>query len=188
MTDYQKKSMDFVGLKDKYEISYLDLKPEEITFKGKLNEPVHSWFRLTPSYSPYLVRLIIQRMELGKDKKVLEPFAGTGTTLIECKKAGIESFGVEINPILHTIAKGVTNWDLDLGKVGDIFDSLIAKTEMDIEKNKEIDLESFPAKLNIEIPKIHDVFRWWKPEILRDLLICRNNIVNWEFLKIIGIS
>jgi DNA modification methylase len=176
MTNYQKKLVDFLDFKDKYEIMYLNLKPEEITFKGKLIEPVHSWFRLTPSYSPYLVRLMINYLRLNKEKKVLEPFTGTGTTLIECKKAGIESYGVEINPILYSIAKGAINWDLNTDLLNDIISLYIKGITENIEKNKEILIESFPSKLNIEIPKIHDVFRWWRPEILKDLLICKENM------------
>jgi hypothetical protein len=32
---------------------------QEVTFKGGLSESVHNWFRLTPSYSPELVRFFI---------------------------------------------------------------------------------------------------------------------------------
>ncbi len=42
--------------------------------------------------------------------RVLDPFCGTGTTLVECKKQGIPSEGLESNPVVHFAACTKTNW------------------------------------------------------------------------------
>jgi len=41
---------------------------------------------------------------------VLDPFAGTGTTLVECKKAGVKSIGVEVNPFTHLVSSVKVDW------------------------------------------------------------------------------
>ena len=44
---------------------------------------------------------------------ILDPFCGTGTTLVECKKQGIPSVGLEANPIAHFAAQVKLDWSLD---------------------------------------------------------------------------
>ena len=43
--------------------------------------------------------------------KVLDPFCGTGTTLVECKKLGVPSLGVEANPMAHFASEVKVDWD-----------------------------------------------------------------------------
>jgi hypothetical protein len=43
----------------------------------------------------------------------LDPFCGTGTTLVECKKPGIPSVGAEVNPIAHFASSTKVRWDVD---------------------------------------------------------------------------
>ena len=44
--------------------------------------PVHEWYRFVLSYPPHLVRRYIERFGLTKHHWVLDPFCGTGTTLV----------------------------------------------------------------------------------------------------------
>ena len=37
----------------------------DVTFLNGLSEPVHRWFRLTPSYSPELVRFLVKELACG---------------------------------------------------------------------------------------------------------------------------
>ncbi|HEV7126192.1 MAG TPA: DNA methyltransferase, partial [Ktedonobacterales bacterium] len=59
---------------------------------------VHEWYRFVLSFPPHLVREYLQRFKVGSEQRVLDPFCGTGTVLVECKKLGIPSVGVEANP------------------------------------------------------------------------------------------
>jgi 16S rRNA G966 N2-methylase RsmD len=47
--------------------------------------------------------------------RVLDPFAGSGTTLLACLVDGNQGVGVEISPYMAMAARARTNWDLDLG-------------------------------------------------------------------------
>src|ERR1039457_448795 len=59
----------------------------------------HDWYRFVLSFPAHLVRTYIERFELEPKHTVLDPFCGTGTTLVECKKLGIPSHGIESNPM-----------------------------------------------------------------------------------------
>jgi tRNA G10 N-methylase Trm11 len=78
---------------------------EEYVVKDKMNQmvsedrPVHDWYRFVLSYPPHLVRYYLQRFGVDNRHQVLDPFCGTGTTIVECKKLGIPSVGVEANPM-----------------------------------------------------------------------------------------
>ena len=37
----------------------------------------------------------------------------------------------------------------------------------------DLDVTQFPEKLGISLPKIHNVFRWWDKDVLKDLLVAR---------------
>ncbi len=49
---------------------------------------------------------------------MLDPFVGTGTTLIECKKRGINSIGIDANPVTAFASRVKTTWDIDLDEYG----------------------------------------------------------------------
>jgi len=73
----------------------------------------HDWYRFVLSFPPHLVRDYIQRFGLTARHLVLDPFCGTGTTLVECKKRGIPSVGVEANPMAHFASQVKVDWSPD---------------------------------------------------------------------------
>ena len=75
--------------------------------------PVHEWYRFVLSYPPHLVRDYVRRFGLKSGALVLDPFCGTGTTLVECKKLGIDSVGFEANPVVHFAAQTKLDWSGD---------------------------------------------------------------------------
>jgi hypothetical protein len=72
---------------------------ERFTFRGNVTASRHGWLRLTPAYSVHLVRELAEQ-RLDGAGPVLDPFGGTGTTLVTCAQLGIECAGVDLNPFL----------------------------------------------------------------------------------------
>ena len=70
----------------------------------------HDWYRFVLSFPPHLVREYIDRFDLGGNSVVLDPFCGTGTTLVESQRHGIQSIGVEGNPVAHFASSVKTDW------------------------------------------------------------------------------
>jgi len=74
------------------------------------DRPVHEWYRFVLSYPPHLVRDYLDYFGTTYKDLVLDPFCGTGTTLVECKKSGIPSVGIEANPMAHLACTVKTDW------------------------------------------------------------------------------
>lgn len=154
-------------------VRYNHIPVQQSTFKAGLAAHVHRWFRLTPSFGPDLVREMLGQLECNKDEVVLDPFSGASTTLIESKLEGHDSYGFEINPFLHWVGKTSLNWNLS--------ESALEETKDHIEqefrsKKKIISFDSLEAN-GYEIPKIHNPLRWWRPDVLADLLILKKSII-----------
>jgi len=74
---------------------------------------VHEWYRFVLSFPPHLVREYLARFGIGRRHRVLDPFCGTGTVLVECKKLGIPSLGIEANPMAHFASQVKVDWTPD---------------------------------------------------------------------------
>lgn len=77
------------------------------------DRPVHDWYRFVLSYPPHLVREYLERFGLNATSCVLDPFAGTATTLVEAKKRQVPSVGVEAHPLAHFAGHVKTDWTPD---------------------------------------------------------------------------
>ena len=84
--------------------------------KNKLlqhDRPVHDWYRFVLSYPPHLVRKYIEEFGLGSDDTLLDPFCGTGTTVVEAKLCKVPSIGLEANRFAKFAGAVKLNWGID---------------------------------------------------------------------------
>jgi len=81
------------------------------------DRPAHDWYRFVLSYPPHLVRDYAERFHLTAHQRVLDPFCGTGTTIVECKRLGIPSVGIEANPMAHFASRQKVNWSCDADRL-----------------------------------------------------------------------
>lgn len=75
--------------------------------------PVHRWYRFVLSFPPHLVRDYLHEFDLKAGGMVLDPFCGTGTTLVECKKSGVRSVGLEAMPMARFASQAKIDWQVD---------------------------------------------------------------------------
>lgn len=78
-----------------------------------LDLPVHDWYRFVLSFPPHLVREYMKKFGLNDQSLVLDPFCGTGTTVVECKKNGISAIGIEALPMPYFATMVKTDWEID---------------------------------------------------------------------------
>jgi DNA modification methylase len=97
--------------------------PDSVSGRGRSNgamnklsredRAVHDWYRFVLSFPPHLVSDYIQRFQLNHRHRILDPFCGTGTTLVEAKKRGIPSAGTEANPLAHFASSVKLDWTIN---------------------------------------------------------------------------
>ncbi|MBI5463397.1 MAG: hypothetical protein HY966_00410 [Ignavibacteriales bacterium] len=167
---------DYIVHYEKHKIRYEFPVVGDVTFLNGLSEPVHRWFRLTPSYSPELVRYLVQELRCDRETLVCDPFLGKGTTGIELKKLGIPFVGIEINPLLKLASEYALTWEVEQSKFAEHWKETLAKIEETIDGFKGVTLENVIAEKKLKLPPIHDVFRWWKKYVLRDLLLIKESL------------
>lgn len=101
---------DWVGYKDNTTFS-------DSRKNGRLNKldhedrAFHDWYRFVLSFPPHLVREYLDRFDIGKGDAVLDPFCGTGTTLIEAKRLGYSPIGFEANSMAHFASTTKCDWN-----------------------------------------------------------------------------
>lgn len=98
--------------------------------------PIHDWYRFVLSFPPHLVKDYIIKFGIQTNQVVLDPFAGTGTTLVECKKNGIRSYGCETNPIANFASTVKTNWNISGEELLAHATKVAQIAEKNIQKNK----------------------------------------------------
>ena len=75
---------------------------------------VHDWYRFVLAFSDQLVTSMLSKFQIEPGATVLDPFVGTGTTLVECQKLGIHGVGLDANPLTAFASRVKTNWAIDL--------------------------------------------------------------------------
>ncbi len=150
-----------------YKLSYcLDL-GLLATFIPNRRLPVYNWYPYKEGYSRDLVFLIADMFGLKAGDTVLDPFCGTGTTLLACKERGINATGYDVSPIA-------------------VFASKVKTRDYDTEKLRESIRNLFKIKFSRPEIKIDSgvVMRSFSKYALQDILFFRDNILKIEDEKI----
>ena len=80
------------------------------TFADNVGLPIHRWFRYSAGFSAEWARDLIEAQRAEGRRTIFDPFAGSGTTLLEAEKAGLEAIGAESHPFVARVAKGKLLW------------------------------------------------------------------------------
>lgn len=81
------------------------------TFADNMKLPIHRWFRYSAGFSAEWVESLINEKTRDSLFTILDPFAGSGTTLIAAEKSGVISYGLESHPFVAKIAGTKLLWN-----------------------------------------------------------------------------
>lgn len=65
---------------------------------------VHGLHEYKGKFNPQVAKSLLNIFGVQPGDNVLDPFCGSGTTLVECEHMGIQSFGTDLNPLAVYIA------------------------------------------------------------------------------------
>ncbi len=83
-----------------------------ITFRSNESAPVHRWWPYVQGFSADFVRGVLDAADLAPGARVLDPFAGSGTTLVEARRAGATGWGTELLAPAVLAARVKTHFEL----------------------------------------------------------------------------
>jgi len=86
----------------------------------KDDKTIHNWYRFVLSYPPHLVRDYLTDFALDSESVVLDPFCGTGTTIVEAQLNGVPSIGIEANPFPHFASQTKVDWAVNPDKLSEL--------------------------------------------------------------------
>lgn len=94
------------------------------------DKPIHRWYLFPHSFSDNLVHALIGEWELDTEDLILDPFAGSGTTLLAAKEKGISGHGFDLSPlaVLASKTKTHTFYKQSLEQAWELLKSQLART------------------------------------------------------------
>lgn len=79
-------------------------------FQHKENKHnIHSIHPYPAKFIPEIPKTLIKELQVPPGTAILDPFCGSGTTLVEAQLAGVPAYGVDLNPIACLISKVKTS-------------------------------------------------------------------------------
>jgi len=135
---YNKELSEFIlGLEQRYNVvSEITFFNNLVNFSKNTQVPYHKWFKYREGYSHTLIKEFLNRNKISKEEYILDPFCGSGTTVVEGAINGFSGLGIDINPMSAYISK--------------------VKTRSYDEKEKK-ELKEVITSLNFEVYKFEDI-------------------------------
>lgn len=151
---------NIVGELNKYPDGYWD-------FKGKIKTGIHNIGKYPATMVPdmqYELLSIIAKQIKGNNIKLLDPFCGSGTTLVIAQDLGIDSTGIDINPYATLLSYVKTNiYDYEKVQIA------IDKIENNLNKEQ-----------NYEEHYFYNIEKWFRKDIIQSLSKIRQFIIAEE--------
>jgi hypothetical protein len=135
------------------------------TFVDNLSLPVHRWFRYSAGFSAIWAEGVIRDAGPQGAVRVLDPFAGSGTTLLAAENVGAAAFGVEAHPFVCRVARAKLLRRTDF----EAYKRLTRRLRVLAEKSVP-DTNHYPALIQ----------KCYTPEALAKLDVLRRSLVQLE--------
>lgn len=134
-----------------YDDKYSSLNNIDWDFIGDKQDEISRLHPYPARFIESIPRALIEVLGIQPDCSVLDPFCGSGTTLLEAQKMGINSVGVDLNPIACLISTVKTQE----------YRSDLLATGLEIKKKAEANYHN----QKLEIPNIPNLDHWFKEDI-----------------------
>lgn len=96
------------------------------------SQPPFNWYSFKHSFGSGLVENIFKQFGISKGDLILDPFCGSGTTLIKAKLEGINSIGLDISPFSVFLSNLLTT-KFNINKVRSALQNINHNIDMNVE-------------------------------------------------------
>ena len=128
------------------------------TFTANMKLPIHRWFRYSAGFSAEWVKNVIQEYSPAC---VLDPFAGSGTTLLASAQCNIDAYGFESHPFVAKIANAKLAWGHSIDEINDLAQEIANKAtnkKISICGEPDLLLKCYDSKSLTELCALRDAF------------------------------
>lgn len=147
---------------------------------------VHRLHPYLGKFIPQLVEVFLRRY-FCPGQTVLDPFSGSGTTLVQANELGINAIGFDISAFNVLLAKAKTK-HYDLRKLRrEVFDILEKSQHATRLELRQLSLWDTGGNSNLVSSESDYLQRWFAPTALQELLAYRNLIQNYENQEILQV-
>ena len=130
------------------------------------SEHVHRWYDYVQGFDPGLAARKVREHCRGEGRVVLDPFCGSGTTLVAAQFLGLAAVGVDANPLMCLVSGAKTAWDVPVPafrrRAAEVLRAL-AESDPEAPSGAAPEL-SVPMK---------SVNKWFLPSVLREVAAVR---------------
>lgn len=157
--------------------------PLSVTASMNHGLPVHDWYLIPESYSEPLVERAIKKFDIGSNDTILDPFSGSGTTVITAALNGVNGVGLEVNPFLCFASQTKLDWDVDLAgfsmslkrvlqEAQPLLDSLSAQPDLATRLLPPGTIDKAHAILSeLQEPAMPRLYKWMTKVVAQKILI-----------------
>lgn len=155
---------------------------------GRLSDTsIHGWYRMVYAFSDQIIYDLAEEWDISDSDLILDPFVGTGTTVVAAKTMGIDAIGADTSPIAVLASRAKTTWDVDVNEfttqtakliknIKPIFNKIENEQNTTFYSNSESnDQEVDLAQYNLEKPK-KTPKDWLSEKPRQKMLVLRHHV------------
>ena len=124
--------------------------------QSSVNSYTHGFFKYPCKFIPEIPRWAIKKYVKDKDESILDPFTGSGTTLLEAAINGNNSYGIEIDEVAKLISRVKTEKynKKEVKSIQDEFEKIISEYD---------NIKEY------RVPEIDNLEHWFPKENIQEL-------------------
>ncbi len=124
--------------------------------QSSVNSYTHGFFKYPCKFIPEIPRWAIKKYVKDKDESILDPFTGSGTTLLEAAINGNNSYGIEIDEVAKLISRVKTEKynKKEVKSIQDEFENIISEYD---------NIKEY------RVPEIDNLEHWFPKENIQEL-------------------
>ncbi len=174
----QEPLTDFASVNTETDLDALNLNWTEKDLPERIRtKHVHRLHPYLGKFVPQIVEIFLRKFN---PKFVVDPFCGSGTTLVEAATLGVPSLGVDISEFNCLLSK-VKTADYDISTLENEVKDILTKVKLETQHTL------FSELGNERLTDNDYLNEWYAPQTLRELLAYRDTINDYRYSDVLKI-
>lgn len=147
---------------------------DERTIISYLNQQglIHRWYNYLEEFPFTLIENKIIEYNLQPHNIVVDPFCGSGTTLVSANLFKMDAIGFDSNPLMKFVTETKTTWDIDLTELREDIENVARRF---LESVKYLESIKFKNDFILRMPK-KEINQWLSPTLQKEVSLLKDII------------